>query len=1307
MFTTLVELYLLQSEVAAYIFGAIMSIFVISVQVLSTLCQQSQKSSEAVVTKKHCAFSEDDEVEFTACCAPETLEFIVPVKKYRVNILIHSVISGVMCGLALLALLPVSNIKPLYNSDVAAVLLFLFGWLSVCIAQYSLTVGAPPEPATFRTMDTYEISHLMRPTYVFICVIVDAIQRQYPSSYDLLIANQVLHIFMACLPICWTFGMLPPIDAGLLWLVEQSHIFLLGGSPMASNLRSCLMLALSVCIYLVVLYMPVMLGSIVIAAGFGYLLSLDLGGLGTQLIQHLIATSPPPPTSFPTNTINSHHSSNSSCSSHNSNNSSSSNNNNNNNIHNNNKATLMKDKVTLVASNGAQGGGGCGFGGGSGGSIGSCGGGSGGSSNGSMVSCGSRGSGNDSWINGYSKGFMWSWGYREVLYHTLMTLCVSLESGVLYFFDYALSTELAWYSLGYITVGFCIVEKVLQDIQRVYIVFGLWRNPLYPHTVHRVSVYQRRKNILKVFGFLRKCIIKWAGPMVMIAYLIVCLKPVQSSIPLIDQMNNTRLIWWSLGIMRSFRWVWQSTVHSLFEVSLCHFFILMKPVDIWLLKRQFAPLLLLGLSLVRDRFIQFINKVFFFLTILITSLTDRKLRRQGTGTIFCLSILFLPVVLLLIAVTTVISAPLLPLFTLPLLFIGFPRPIKFWPASVGSSANICPDSIYYRQFAMALVRSLHSAFTSGSLGDPNPGNFYLVRFQDRLAWISVLEQGSSHVSISVKGLELQETTCHTVEATHIDTHFESTFEPHLHGSTVSSAFSWNSFNKYPFHTLTPYDAFPVQTYSDARSVLIGVIDSPNSLLIAKSYFLKSFVWLLLHHVFKVKEKKEEGQMPFMEKMPQIIDIPGEKSEKISMADHDLFAVGNSFRIDASQASSRPSTADSSIAANAAAAQRRKLSWASSVASFTDSVWSEDRDTLDNRKKAPMTVLKKDQISPITIIVQPRAKPEITEESEDDDLFVEPSVFGLPVTDINSISPQPCYSKNQQKKLHSNGSSSIYRPLTSLAGSPDFKCIYSSQLSLPVKWRELPIEPTWLLKLQDSFPRDWYTYVLGQLAWSATDQMPVEHVISEVAADTLLMNSYSQLTMACSSVFESQDVHSPASYLYKYYIGNIPWNAMWDWLAENKDLQTIVLKAFRYGFKLMMDEVLMNPITSHEELKEFLEDYDQNWFIGLESDPDWSRAILAGKPHLFSLGHNTSQATYTSRVLTLQDVMIQVGHLNPEVVRGQWANLSLELLYFTNDDEERYSIQAHPTILRNLTVQAADPPLGYPIFASDPISIPIL
>ncbi len=81
-----------------------------------------------------------------------------------------------------------------------------------------------------------------------------------------------------------------------------------------------------------------------------------------------------------------------------------------------------------------------------------------------------------------------------------------------------------------------------------------------------------------------------------------------------------------------------------------------------------------------------------------------------------------------------------------------------------------------------------------------------------------------------------------------------------------------------------------------------------------------------------------------------------------------------------------------------------------------------------------------------------------------------------------------------------------------------------------------------------------------------------------------------------------------------------------------------------------------------------------------------------------------QQVYQSRVLTLQDVPVYVSSLHTEAVHAQWANLNLELLYLTNDDEERYSIQAHSTLLRNLHVQAADPPLGYPVYASPPLSV---
>lgn len=129
-----------------------------------------------------------------------------------------------------------------------------------------------------------------------------------------------------------------------------------------------------------------------------------------------------------------------------------------------------------------------------------------------------------------------------------------------------------------------------------------------------------------------------------------------------------------------------------------------------------VPVLSLLIGLSRDRFFQFLNKLYFVTILLITSLTDKKQRRKSTVPIFVLSILFFPVILGVIAIATVMSAPLLALFTLPLFFIGFPRPNKFWPEAVGASANSNPDTMFYMQVAPKLSQTLRAAFADGSLG---------------------------------------------------------------------------------------------------------------------------------------------------------------------------------------------------------------------------------------------------------------------------------------------------------------------------------------------------------------------------------------------------------------------------------------------------------------------------------------------------------------------------------------------------------------------------------------------------------------
>jgi hypothetical protein len=99
-------------------------------------------------------------------------------------------------------------------------------------------------------------------------------------------------------------------------------------------------------------------------------------------------------------------------------------------------------------------------------------------------------------------------------------------------------------------------------------------------------------------------------------------------------------------------------------------------------------------------------------------------------------------------------------------------------------------------------------------------------------------------------------------------------------------------------------------------------------------------------------------------------------------------------------------------------------------------------------------------------------------------------------------------------------------------------------------------------------------------------------------------------------------------------------------------------------------------------------------MGNEND-EWEQQITQQKENLFALSHQ--EGVYSGHILKLNHNSIQVGKLNSEAVKGIWAGLSLELLYITNDDDERYSIQAHPTLLRNITIQSSEPPLGYPTY----------
>lgn len=65
---------------------------------------------------------------------------------------------------------------------------------------------------------------------------------------------------------------------------------------------------------------------------------------------------------------------------------------------------------------------------------------------------------------------------------------------------------------------------------------------------------------------------------------------------------------------------------------------------------------------------------------------------------------------------------------------------------------------------------------------------------------------------------------------------------------------------------------------------------------------------------------------------------------------------------------------------------------------------------------------------------------------------------------------------------------------------------------------------------------------------------------------------------------------------------------------------------RYGFKLMLDQTLLGDISDEDELEECLQAYENEWYIGRESDAEWGQAVVKNRPNLFSLGHNYAQVS---------------------------------------------------------------------------------
>jgi hypothetical protein len=142
------------------------------------------------------------------------------------------------------------------------------------------------------------------------------------------------------------------------------------------------------------------------------------------------------------------------------------------------------------------------------------------------------------------------------------------------------------------------------------------------------------------------------------------------------------------------------------------------------------------------------------------------------------------------------------------------------------------------------------------------------------------------------------------------------------------------------------------------------------------------------------------------------------------------------------------------------------------------------------------------------------------------------------------------------------------------------------------------------------------------------------------------------------------------------------------------LKALTLRAYRCAVKVVYDAVAMGDIDTlecdsadaHTLLIDALRELDASeWYVGPE-DAAWSAHVRGETPNLFNVkaavdantgsgsGGGSGDMRLVARTARLGAQTLQVGRLSAAAIGAFWTSLSLEMQYFANDDDERYSIQ---------------------------------
>eukprot|EP00727_Mastigamoeba_balamuthi_P009820 m51a1_g5460 hypothetical protein (1206) ;mRNA; r:238583-246546 len=635
-------------------------------------------------------------------------------------------------------------------------------------------------------------------------------------------------------------------------------------------------------------------------------------------------------------------------------------------------------------------------------------------------------------------------------------------------------------------------------------------------------------------------------------------------------------IWRAALVTRALRWSWQAPHKMAWELGLA--FIVIRIANGDKLNNCDLDSVVFLVSICWQRLKECLHKLHFFVVLMFTTITKKKLLYTSRGLVILLQLVFLPLNLATIALSTALSAPMHPFLGIPLFFIGFPRPQRCWSAVGGPASDTTGiDSVYYKQLIPRLLSTLQGsvgkknaygritrafgASMRANIGVVAPGDMFLFRLDDRIIFAHVIEGGRGYNVFSFKGLELRPTTCHNEEGREIDRVFEGAYGSDLEQPAL--------LNSYLMHTMTPIAKLPIVAYSVSPSKLTGIVENSEFLREVSSMFWKTLVYNTLREMLQ-----DPNFMSQFSDIPVVPDVFGARAD-----------------------------------------ERFPMQWFEFVSG---------------------------QLSGVVFPVMARK----TEH-------LKPAYISGALQRSASAEDTPGKEFNREEHLAEH--------------DPKHK----QRSENPISW--------------------FVTSCHGMVDYFGLGGL-------------------------------SPELMGPSHVLSSFY-GDIPKSSEADWMKERPKLQEFVIKCYRQAFKITYDTTVYGEEINDENLFATLQEQDKLCFIGKVPSDEWALTVAQEKLQcVFGIakvqsttGENVAPANggradsgtgaacngksalpWAVIAMNLRDHDILVGTLNPEVARGLWAGMALEMLYMTNDDDERYSIQAHPTLLRNIMLQCAEPPLGYPV-----------